>query len=178
MSTGTFVEDLICNDPVIFELDQRVQTRFEDALLAAEGLETGAEKAVLALRDEQELFLMLRAGCLNTMNPRGCVFGRYERREAYLVARWTLEEPVARTRWECDGADIDAFSTVAFETRARSIRFEDGDTVSIGFRRLSSKGQWYVGERGRSIVIRGERATYTRPFPKQTEYVCRVAQTN
>jgi len=160
-------EKLVCSDPALGALDERVAARYAEALEAAGG---DADD----LRAFQRGWIGGRDECWKTENVAECVEQSYLRREAELVARWMLEEPTNTVFWACEGNPANEVVTMFFDTPLPSLRFERGDSIDVGTQVRSGSGARYAGSFGREIWIKGEEAMYREPDPDGSELTCVV----
>lgn len=165
-------EKLICGDAELADLDRRVSGRYAEALTAAGSLDAGADKAVKDLRASQQGWVKGRDECWKAKDKKTCVSDAYLRREAELIAGWTLIPPLSTATWTCEGNPANQLVTTFFETPLPSVRFERGDSVDIGMITRTASGARYDGSFGRFIWMKGNEATYRDPDPDGTEYSC------
>ncbi|MDM8166129.1 MliC family protein [Roseovarius sp.] len=166
---GRTAEEMICADAGLAALDRRVAGRYAAALEAA-----GGEAA--ELRAYQRGWIKGRDECWKAEDQRACVEGEYLRREAELVARWMLEAPTGTAVWACGGNPANEVVTMFFDTELPSLRFERGDSVDTGVQVMAASGAKYEGSFGRSIWMKGDRATYREPDPDGTSYECELVE--
>jgi len=169
-------EKLICEDADLAKLDRLVADRYAAALEAIKGLDAGSAKAENTLRATQRGWIKGRDECWKAADLRECVEAAYLRREGQLVARWMLEKPKGTSFWECGGNPANEVVTVFFDTTLPSVRFERGDTIDTGSLVRAASGSRYEGSFGRSIWIKGKRATYREADPDGTTHECSLAQ--
>lgn len=168
-------EEMICATPELAVLDARLAGRFQSALDAIRGLDSGAEEAEAELRATQRGWIKGRDECWKAADEEDCVRFAYQSRENELVAFWMLEEPTETTFWACDGNPANEVVTMFFDTELPSVRFERGDSVDAGSLTRTASGSRYDGSFGRFIWIKGDEATYREPDPDGSEYACKVA---
>ncbi|WP_127595391.1 MliC family protein [Nitratireductor alexandrii] len=167
-------EKLVCGDAELAALDRLLADRFAAALAAVRTLDAGATEAEDELHAYQRGWVKGRDECWKAEDQRACVEGSYLRRDGELVARFLLESPTATTAWQCGDSPANEVVTMFFDTQLPSVRFERGDSVDTGSLVPSGSGAKYEGSFGRSIWIKGERATYRDPDPDGAEYECRA----
>ncbi|MEM6375827.1 MAG: lysozyme inhibitor LprI family protein [Pseudomonadota bacterium] len=166
------VEELICADAKLATLDLGMANRYQAALAAAGGLEVGGQSAGDDLKAMQRGWIKGRDECWKADALRDCVEFAYQSREAELVTRWMLEEPVSTVFWTCEGNPANEVVTMFFETSLPSIRFEHGDSIDTGLQVRTASGAKYVGSFGRSIWMKGDMAMYRAPDPSGVELSC------
>ncbi|NRB00925.1 MAG: DUF1311 domain-containing protein [Rhodobacteraceae bacterium] len=171
------VENLVCADAQLAELDRLVADRYRAALDAAEALDAGADAAVADLRAYQRGWIKGRDECWKSADLRACVEASYQIREAELVATWMLEMPTDTAFWMCDDTPANDVVTMFFDTRLPSVRFERSDSIDVGTLSPTASGSRYDGTFGRYIWIKGDAATYRDPDPDGAEYACALIET-
>ncbi|KEP68851.1 hypothetical protein DL1_08240 [Thioclava dalianensis] len=165
-------EKLICDDPELAALDRRLAERFAAAVKVAEGLDTGAEKTTKTLRAMQRGWISGRDECWKEPDLRACVETAYLRREAELVAEFTLEAPKSTVELICgDGAR--ALTVDEFATELPGIRVEEGDHVEIGAQlSADTPGTYYLRGAG-GIVLDDGTPRIQDAYGKETD--CRIS---
>jgi uncharacterized protein len=169
-------EKLVCKDSELASLDKLVADRYAAALDVIKKLDTGAASAENTLRANQRGWIKGRDECWKAADLRECVEAAYLRRECQLVARWMLEKPSGVSTWACGGNRANEVVTFFFNTKLPSVRFERGDTIDTGSLVRTASGSKYEGSFGRSIWIKGHKATYREPDPDGTTYKCTLVQ--
>lgn len=165
-------EEAICASPVLAALDRRVGDVYARALAVAKGLDAGAEDAVATLQAEQRGWISGRDDCWKDSDIDACIETAYLTREGALTAQWMLAEPTGTTFWMCDG-NLEVV-TMYFDTPLPSVRFEVGDSVTVGNLTRTASGSRYEGPFGQSIWMKGNEATYRSPDPDGAEMSCRT----
>lgn len=169
-------EQAICASEELSRLDRLVSARYSAALDVIRGLDTGAEPAEDQLRTEQRGWIKGRDECWKADDESACIRDAYLRREAALVARWMLQEPVNVATWACGGSPANQVVTYFYDTTLPSLRFERGDSIDTGSLVPTASGAKYDGSFGRSIWIKGDTALYRDPDPDGTEFDCVLAE--
>jgi uncharacterized protein YecT (DUF1311 family) len=165
-------EKLVCADAELARLDRLVADRYGAALETVRGLDAGAEEAEATLKAMQRGWIKGRDECWKAEDERACVEDAYLRREGELVAQSMLEEPTGTAFWACGGNPANEVVTMFFGTELPSVRFERGDSIDTGSLVRTASGSKYEGSFGRSIWIKGDKATYREPDPEGTSFEC------
>ena len=165
-------EELVCADAELAALDRRVADRYAASLEVIRGLDTGAAEAEGDLRATQRGWIGGRDECWKAEDLRDCVLWSYQRREAELVTRWMLEEPVNTAEYMCE--DNSSFFVMVYETELPSIRIERGDTISTATLSPTGSGARYDGDFGEFLWMQGDEATYRSADPEGAETTCTV----
>jgi len=166
-------EKLVCDDPALAELDQRLARRYAAAVDSLEGLDAGGEEALAKLRAIQRGWIKGRNDCWKADDLRSCVEASYLQREGELVARYMLEAPLAVTSWTCDGNPANEVVAWFYATALPSVRLERGDAVDTGHLVRTASGSRYDAGFGRSFWIKGDQALLVWPQGEQHECVLR-----
>ena len=157
-------EKLVCTDPALAELDQRLAVRFAAAETVASGLDVGSEQATRTLRAMQRGWISGRDECWKEDDLRSCVEEAYLRREAELVAEFLLEEPATVQTFQCDASSGGEFVTYRFATPLPAVRLERGDSVYVGaLLSTEDPGTFYLRSSG-SVSFEDAAATLTDPY--------------
>ncbi len=170
------VEAMICSDAGLADLDWLIAERYQAALAAVRGLDTGASEAEASLRAVQRGWIKGRNECWMADDVRACTEAAYLRREGELVAEWFLEEPVATATWTCGGNPSNEVVTYFFDTTLPSVRLERGDTTDVGSLVPTASGSKYEGSFGRSIWMKGDFAIYRQADPDGATLDCVIAR--
>ena len=160
-------DSLVCADPALTALDTRLAARFAAALPKAAAEGPAAESA---LRSEHAAWSAARDDCWQTENPRACVENRYLRREARLVATWSLKYSDSITYWTCDNRPGNLIAALFYATELPAVRLEYGNETDIGTLVRSASGSRFIASEGREFWIRGNEARLI--WPAGTEQTC------
>lgn len=171
-------EILICQDAELGRLDRDLSDRYRQALDAAGSLDVGADAEIGTLKATQRGWIKGRDECWKADDLSSCVLDSYQTRDAYLVARWFLQEPSKVVFWACGGSPANEVVTYFFDTARPSLRFERGDSIDFGILTRTASGARYDGENGRWIWIKGDQATYRDPDPAGETFACTIASQN
>jgi uncharacterized protein len=167
-------EKLVCSDPKLGLLDQRLAKRFSAALAVAQSQDEEGTEAENLLRATQRGWISGRDECWKEPDLEACVRQSYLRREAELVARYLLEEPVSVQTFVCEGGAADTFVAYQFNTEMTAIRFERGDTVAAGALLSSDKPQEFYLANAGNVSFAGDQAVFSDPYG--AEQSCQLAK--
>lgn len=167
---ASLAETLICTEPGLAALDQRLSGVYRDALAAASASE-GAD----TLRAEQRGWIKGRDACRMAADPQGCIETAYLLREATLVARWGVQPPAATARWDCGGAPAQRIVTTFYATALPALRLEQDGQIATATQVRTASGARYEGDFGLSFWIKGDRASYRTPDPEGQTRDCVIA---
>jgi uncharacterized protein len=166
-------EMLICSDPDLGEMDQRLSARYAAAMAAAEALDAGQEAAVQELRATQRGWIKGRDECWKADDLRACVAGAYQTREAELVASWMLEAPDAVVSFTCDDNPANEVTVFFFNGASPAIRLEYGDGIRAGWLVPAASGSKYATPFGGMFWQKGDEALFV--WTEGQELSCRMS---
>jgi uncharacterized protein len=133
------IEELICNDDELSELDLKM----------AEVYAAAAKKAVNehppVLKAEQRGWIKGRNDCWKSADRRQCVEESYRRRIAELQARYRLVSANGPFWYICDGDPRNEVVVTFFKTDPPTLEAERGDQVSLMYLAPSASGARYQG---------------------------------
>lgn len=167
-------EKLVCKNAELGLLDQRLAKRFSAALAVAQSQDEEGTEAENLLRATQRGWISGRDECWKEPDLEACVRQSYLRREAELVARYLLEEPVSVQTFVCEGGSADAFVAYQFDTEMTAIRFERGDTVAAGALLSSDMPQEFYLANAGNVSFAGDQAVFSDPYG--AEKSCQLAK--
>lgn len=167
-------EKLVCSNAELGLLDQRLAKRFSAALAVAQSQDEEGTEAENLLRATQRGWISGRDECWKEPDLEACVRQSYLRREAELVARYLLEEPVSVQTFVCEGGAADTFVAYQFDTEMTAIRFERGDMVAAGALLSSDKPQEFYLANAGNVSFAGDQAVFSDPYG--AEKSCQLAK--
>lgn len=165
-------EKMVCDDSALAKLDRELGAIYDKAVAVVKGLDAGAKEAVDELKAYQRGWIGGRNECWKADDKRACIVDAYRKREAELVAKYQLKEPMNVVTWTCDGNPANEVVTYFYDTPLPSVRIERGDTVDVATQVMSGSGAKYEGSFGRSIWFKGDEATYREADPDGAEVTC------
>lgn len=152
-------ERIVCRDGALMNLDIHLANTYADALRAAKGLDTGAAEAARLLRAHQHGWAKGRNDCWKADDKRACVRDAYERRIAYLRARWILDPPGETVAFRCDD-DAEVIATFFNAGPLPAARVELGDRTEVFVATRTASGARYDGDFGKFLWIKGKDARF------------------
>jgi uncharacterized protein len=133
------IEELICTDEGLSELDGKMTTVYADA----------SKKAINehppVLKAEQRGWVKGRNDCWKSADRRKCVDQSYRRRIAGLQARYRLVPAKGPFWYSCDGDPRNEVVVTFFKTDPPTLEAERGDQVSLMYLEPSGSGSKYQG---------------------------------
>lgn len=154
------VENSICEQPALIELDNMMAVVYKDAEAAATSLDAGAQEAVDDLKGTQRGWISGRNECWKEPDDKyGCIAASYEHRISWLQAKWSLVEASAPVRFECGDKREEFYVVFYNDALIRSAAVEYGDKREIFVGAISASGARYTGDFGRSLWIKGKEAS-------------------
>ena len=154
-------EALVCSDPALAQIDQRLSERYAAALSMIEGLDAGADIARDATRASQRGWIKGRDDCWKADDLRTCVEASYLMREGELVALWLLEEPTSVVTYSCEDNPANEVTAYFFDTELPSIRIEYGDSIKTGSLVPAASGAKYATTFGGMFWSKGGTARFS-----------------
>ncbi|MCB1889614.1 MAG: MliC family protein [Rhodocyclaceae bacterium] len=133
------IEQAICRDPSLAELDRRMDAVYRAALAKA-----GNEHPPM-LKAEQRGWIKGRNDCWKADDRHRCVADSYVTRIAELQARYRLVPATGPFTFRCDDAPGSEVIVTHFETDPPTLIAERGDATSLMFRQPSASGSRYEG---------------------------------
>jgi uncharacterized protein len=157
---GSEAEKAVCAESALAKLDRRLAERYRAALAAAEGLDAGSAEATQALKATQRGWIKGRDECWKAENLKACVRDAYQIREAELVSKWMLQEPMATRFYACEGNPANEVAVMFFDTELPAIRLEYGDGIRSGWLVPAGSGSKYATPFGGMFWEKGDEALF------------------
>lgn len=145
------VEEIICSDPVLSELDVKMSSVYKEAEKKA------ADEKPPVLKAEQRGWIKGRDDCWKSDNEKECIKETYLYRIAELQARYSLVDKKGPIFYGCDGNPKNEVVITFYETQPPTLVAEYGDTTSLMYLVPSGSGSKYQG-RNESAWIKGNEA--------------------
>ena len=137
------IEALVCADPGLVQLDQRLAATYAQAARLAR------RQRPNLLPAEQRGWIKGRNDCWKDSDRRACVEHAYLRRHAELQARYRLVPGSAPVRFACDGEARNAVIVTYFATEPATLLAERGDQTALMFQQPMASGTSYLGRNER-----------------------------
>ncbi|MGA9409927.1 MAG: MliC family protein [Roseobacter sp.] len=153
-------EKLVCVDPALAQLDQRLAERYKAARAVIDGLGAGRDTARDTLKATQRGWIKGRDDCWKADDLRTCVEASYLTREGNLVAQWMLETPVSVVAYTCENNPANEVTAYFFDTELPSIRLEYGDSIKTGSLVPAASGAKFATEFGGMFWTKGDTAQF------------------
>ncbi|WP_323813038.1 MliC family protein [Cellvibrio sp. NN19] len=161
------VEQLICKDPVLAQLDQLL------ARIYGEATEKAVNEHPPTLAAEQRGWIKGRNECWKSDDKFTCVKAEYEQRIAELQARYELVVKTAPVHFQCGSSPADEIVVTFYETTPPTLIAERGDQTSLMYSVPSGSGSKYEGRNESFWEHQGEaRVVWGYEAP---ELVCKKA---
>jgi len=167
-------EKLVCADPALAQLDQRLAERYKAARAITGGLDTGQADALNTLRTTQRGWIKGRDDCWKADDLEACVKASYLTREGDLVAYWMLETPTSVVSYTCEDNPANEVTAFFFDTELPSLRLEYGDGIKTGSLVPSASGAKYATGFGGQFWTKGDSAQFA--WEEGTEMSCQRAR--
>jgi len=163
------IEDLICSDVALSARDRRLADVYAASLDVLHNAADGAE-AARALRATQRGWIKGRNDCWKANDGHRCTRDSYDRRIAYLQARYFLIEGGEPLVYRCD--DNSEIVATFVPTEPAGVRLERGDTLQIGLLTPAASGAKYAADFGVTFWTSGDGARVE--WPQGNRFNCTV----
>lgn len=167
------VEELLCRDSALAELDQEMADVYWTAQGTAASSGPGAKQAMATEKAMQRGWIKGRNDCWKSTDIPECVRWSYMHRLAELQARWDLVDKVdAPDIYRCDdGTDVSVHRFKTTHLGAAAV--EDAGTREIYVQARTASGVKYEGPFGRFVWNKGRAATI-KTSPDGPERKCEL----
>jgi uncharacterized protein len=136
---GNRIEELICQDDELAELDVKLADVFAQAQKKAPRAQQNL------LRAEQSGWVKGRNDCGKADDKRQCTLDSYQRRIAELQAIHRLVPPNGPHTWFCNNDPANEVTVTYFLTDPPTLVAKKGDQTSLMYLQPSGSGSKYVG---------------------------------
>ena len=133
------VEQLICRDPLLAQLDQTLARTYSEATKKA----VNEHPPVLAA--EQRGWIKGRDECWKSEDKFICIKTEYERRIAELQAHYRLVEASEPVRYQCGNSPANEIFVTFFRSTPATLIAERGDQTSLMYQTPAASGSKYEG---------------------------------
>jgi uncharacterized protein len=162
------IERTICADPALAEKDRKLAAVYQQARAAMQRVDVGGRAALKDLKTTQHGWIKGRNECWKAADKRRCTADAYDRRIAYLQARYFLVKGASPVFYVCNANPADEIVATFIATNPPSVRLERGDRQEIGI--LSPSGKRYDAAFGVTFAMNGEQATVA--WPQHNTFTC------
>ena len=138
-ATAGSIEQLICEDPILAQLDQTLANVYSEATAKAIG-----DNSPL-LKTEQVGWIKGRDDCWKSDDKFNCIKTEYERRITELQARHALVNAIGPVRFSCGETAADDLLVTFYQSNIPSLIATRGDTSSLMFLVTAASGSKYEG---------------------------------
>ncbi|WP_417760821.1 MliC family protein [Shewanella sp.] len=170
------IEILICGNPELIALDNKMQQRYQAALNAANALDADTAQAIDTLKKSQSGWLKGRNECWKALDARtSCTINEYRQRMAYLQVKWQLVKPTTTARYSCNAAKTDELTAYFFpDAEVPGVAIDYGDSRAVLTQQPAESGTRYVGNFGKVFWVTGQQAKFTWT-PAEAVKTCTLA---
>lgn len=166
------IEQLICQDEELAAKDRRLAEVYKRAIAAMENVDAGGREAIKVLRATQRGWIGGRNECWKAANKRQCAIENYDRRTAYLQARYFLVDGGAPVFYTCSNNPADEIVATFIATEPPSVRLERGDSLKVGILSPSATGTRYDAEASVYFSTIGDEAQVA--WAQNNKFSCEV----
>lgn len=169
------VENLICKDPELMNLDNMMSVVYLEALNKASAIDDQPDLGVRNLKATQRGWIKGRNECWKALTDKtNCTESEYKRRISYLQVKWGLIAPGETKRFQCEDKVEEFFITFYSTELLPSAAVEYGDNRKIFVATPTASGIKYVGDFGRYVWIKEEEAAFVWDQNRPSK-LCRTA---
>jgi uncharacterized protein len=166
------IEQLICKDEQLAAKDRKIADVYRQSIRAMEKVDVGGAEAIKELKAAQRGWMGGRNDCWKAANKRQCTIDSYDRRTAYLQARYFLVEGDESVYYTCNANTADVIVATFIPTEPPSVRLEHGDRQEIAILSPSASGSRYDGDFGLYFWIKGDEVQVA--WPQDNKFSCAV----
>jgi uncharacterized protein len=165
------VEELVCKNEQLADLDRKLDKTFKAALETITRF-ADRDKARRDLKAYQRGWIKDRNDCWKADDPTSCTRDAYKMRIAELQAQYILVEGGKPVFFACNGNPADEIVATFFPAELPAVRLERGDTTVVAIASRSASGARYDGPFGMMFWTKGDEATVE--WPQGNEFKCVV----
>lgn len=144
------IEQLICNDEKLSELDRKLSATFKEAEAKVK-----AAKNLATLKATQRGWIKGRNDCWKDNDPRNCVMINYQMRISEIQAEYGLVKASNSFIYTCPDAPQNLIEVTYFPTETPTAKAKRKEQQSFMYGRATSAGMLYKGP-NESISIHQE----------------------
>ena len=171
---GHEIEELICQDEELATKDRTLTEVYKAAIAAMEKVDAGGPEAIARIKTTQRGWIGGRNDCWKADDKRQCAADEYDRRTAFLQARYFLIEGGKPVFYTCNGNPADEIVATFIPTDPPSVRLERGDSIAVGILSPTGSGSRYDADFGVYFWVQGDEAQVA--WPQETEFNCVVRE--
>jgi len=150
---NSIIEQLICNDEKLSELDSKLSTTFKEA-------EAKTSKGLATVKATQRGWIKGRNDCWKEDDQRNCVLTNYEMRISEIQAEYGLAQASNALSYSCPDDPKSLITVTYFSTEIPTAKAKRGEQESFMYSQLTSVGTLYKGP-NESIAIHENGAKVT-----------------
>lgn len=162
------IEELVCKDAELSAKDRKMADVFKQAIAVMEKIDAGGPEAIKELKTTQRGWIGGRNECWKESDKRRCTIDSYDRRMAFLQARYFLVESSDAVFYDC--SDNSQIVATFIPTEPPSVRLERGDSLEIGILSPAASGTRYDADFGIFFWTKNNEALVA--WPQQNEFNC------
>ena len=172
IKTSHEIEELICKDEELSSKDRKLAEVYKQAIAAMEKVDAGGVEAISELKIMERGWSRGRNDCWKAEDKRQCTSDNYDKRTAFLQARYFLVEGGQPVFYTCNKNPADEIVATFIPSDPPSVRLERGDSVEVGVLSPSGSGSRYDADFGVFFWTQGDNAQV--PWPQDNEFSCVV----
>ncbi|MCD2175923.1 MliC family protein [Rhizobium sp. C4] len=163
------IEELVCRDPELAELDVRLASVFESALKKVEAMPNTAPE-IRHMKAYQLRWSRERNECARSKDAKECTAESYRYRIADLQARFFLVSSKSPSVYMCRDNPKNELIVTYVESDPATVRLDHAGKTVITFKDDEGDGKRFVNPQGVSFEVEGDMALVT--WPRGNEFEC------
>lgn len=163
------IEQLVCRDPGLAELDVKLAGVFESALKKVQAMPNTAPE-IRHMKAYQLRWSRERNECSKSNDARECTAESYRYRIADLQARFFLVKSKSPVVYICRENPRNELIVTQLESDPETVRLDRAGKTVITFKDNEADGKLFVNAQGASFDMEGDMALVN--WPKGNEFEC------
>ncbi|MCD2176423.1 lysozyme inhibitor LprI family protein [Rhizobium sp. C1] len=163
------IEELVCEDPELADLDVQLASVFQSALKKVEAMPNTAPE-IRHMKAYQLRWSRERNACAKSEDVKACTLDSYHRRIADLQARFLLVKTKSPAIYTCRGNPKNQLIVTYVESAPPSVRLDHAGKTAVAFQDDETDEKRFVGPKGISFEVEGDMALIN--WPKGNEFDC------
>ncbi len=163
------IEEMVCKDPELAELDVKLAAVFESALKKVEALPNTAPE-IRHMKAYELRWSRERNECAKSKDAKECTAESYRYRIADLQARFFLVKSESPAVYLCRNNPKNEMVVTHLDSDPATVRLDRGGKTAITFKDDEGDGKRYDSPDGTSFEVEGDMALVT--WPKGNEFEC------
>ena len=163
------IEELVCEDPELAEMDVKLADVFQNALKKVEAMPNTAPQ-IRHMKAYELRWSRERNECAKSKNAKECTAESYRYRIADLQARFFLVSSKSPAVYMCRDNPKNELIVTYVESDPLTVRLDHAGKTAITFKDEEGDGKRFDSPQGVSFEVEGDMALVT--WPKGNEFEC------